>query len=116
MIPLVLFERGIEVRGIDRRHLMRRPTLADPRQVDERRNPTPREPGQALDRFLVMVDAIAPSRQRRIDVWQFEARGEGDDTLCGSASHEIDLRRAFALTASSKSDPKDPLPVHPKPS
>jgi hypothetical protein len=88
MIRLVLLECGIEVGGIDRRHLMCRAALPDPRQVDERSDPTPREPRKALDRFLVMVDAIAPGRQRRIDVRQFETRGEGDDSLCGSSSHD----------------------------
>jgi hypothetical protein len=51
---------------IDRRHLMRRPMLADPRQADERCDATPREPRDALDRFLAMVDAVAPGRPQPI--------------------------------------------------
>ena len=85
MILLVLFECGIEIHGIDRHHLMRRPMLADSRQVDERSDATPREPGEALDRFLVMVDAVAPGGLRPIDVGQSEGRGEADDSPSGPA-------------------------------
>src|SRR5271168_2966895 len=68
MILLVLFECSLKVGGVDRHHLMRRPMLADSRQVDERCDAPPCELGDALDRFLVMVDAVAPGRLRRIDV------------------------------------------------
>ena len=51
---------------------MRRPMLADARQVDERSDATPREPGEALDRFLVMVDAVAPGGLQPLDAGQSE--------------------------------------------
>jgi hypothetical protein len=98
MILLVLFECGIEIHGIDRHHLMRRPMLADSRQVDERSDATPREPGEALDRFLVMVDAVAPGGLRPIDVWQSEGRGEADDSLSGPANHDQSPKEICALS------------------
>ena len=95
---LVLFERSIEVRGIDRRHLMRRPMLAGSRQVDEGCDATSREPGEALDRFLVMVDAVTPGGLRPIDVGQSEGRGEADDSPGSPANHDQTPKEVCALS------------------
>src|SRR5271155_684507 len=114
MILLVLFECGMKVGGGYRHHLMRRPTLADSRQVDERCDAPPCELGDALDRFLVMVDAVAPGRLRRLDVGQSEGRGEADDSLGSPASHDQSPKEVCALSVIS-SEPEGPpkLPVHP---
>src|ERR1700722_19847115 len=98
MILLVLFECGLKVGGVDRHHLMRRPMLADSRQVDERCDAPPCELGDALDRFLVMVDAVAPGRLRRIDVGQSEGGGEADDSLGSPASHDQSPKEVRALS------------------
>src|SRR5580658_7008281 len=98
MMLLVLFERGIEVRGIDRRHLMRRPMLADSRQVDERSDATPREPGEALDRFLVVVDAVAPGGLQPLDAGQSEGRGEADDSPGNPANHDQSPKEVCAVS------------------
>jgi hypothetical protein len=114
MILLVLFKCGIEIHGIDRHHLMRRPMLADSRQVDERSDATPREPAEALDRFLVMVDAVAPSGLQPIDVGQSEVE-EKQTTVRVVRLTMIRLRKRSALSASFPSEPEGQpkLPLHP---
>src|SRR5277367_2656573 len=107
MILLVLFECSLKVGGVDRHHLMRRPMLADSRQVDERCDAPPRELGDALDRVLVMVDAVAPGRPRRLDVGQSEGRGEADDSLGSPASHDQSPKEVCALSVIS-SEPEGP--------
>ena len=104
---LVLFECCVEVGRIDRRHLMRHPTLADSRQVDERSDAAPREPGEALDRFLVMVDAVAPGGLRPIE--------EKQTTVRVVRLTMISLRKRFALSGPFPSEPErqPKLPVHP---
>jgi hypothetical protein len=97
MILLVLFECAIEINGIDRHHLMRRSTPADSRQVDERSDATPREPGEALNRFLVMVDAVAPRGLRPIYVGQSEGRGEADDSPGSPANYDQSPKEVCAL-------------------
>src|SRR5580700_3253979 len=98
MILLVLFECAIEINGIDRHHLMRRSTPADSRQVDERSDATPREPGEALDRFLVVVDAVAPGGLQPLDAGQSEGRGEADDSLGSPADHDQSPKEVCALS------------------
>src|ERR1700722_2395498 len=114
MILLVLFECGMKVGGVDRHHLMRPPRRADPRQVDERCDAPPCELGDALDRFLVMVDAVAPAWLRGIEVGQSGGRGEADDSLGSPASHDQSPKEVCALSVIS-SEPEGPpkLPVHP---
>ena len=77
---------------------MRRPMLADSRLVDERSDATPREPAEALDRFLVMVDAVAPGGLRPIDVGQSEGRGEADDSPGSPANHDQTPKEVCALS------------------
>src|SRR6185437_11228845 len=102
MVVPVVFECGLKVRGIDRRHLMRRPTLADPRQVNEGSDPTPRQPEDALDRVLVVVDAVAPWRLRRIDAGQFEGREEVDDGMRGPVSHDRCPKERLSTSSTGK--------------
>src|ERR1700722_3233675 len=98
MILLVLFKCGIEIHGIDRHHLMRRPMLADSSQVDERSDATPREPGEALDRLLIMVDAVAPGVLRTSVRGQSEGRGEADDSPGSPANHDQTPKEVCALS------------------
>src|ERR1700733_15681644 len=114
MILLVLFECGMKLGGFDRPHVVGPPMLADSRQVDERCDAPPCELGDALDRFLVVVDAVAPAWLRRIDVGQSAGRGEADDSLGSPASHDQSPKGVCALSVIS-SEPEGPpkLPVHP---
>jgi hypothetical protein len=86
---------------IDRRHLMRRPMLADPRQADERCDATPREPRDALDRFLAMVDAAAPGRPQPIRGQRrraFEVRTSDIRARIGRTTSRSKIRNSWRVS------------------
>jgi hypothetical protein len=66
MIIQVLFESGVKVSWAERHHLLRRTLRGDCRQVNERADASPGKPGDPLDRFLVVIDAVVSGRLRRI--------------------------------------------------
>ena len=90
----ILFECGVEIRGIDRYHLLCTSPHPDGRQMDESADMSPRKPRGAVDRFLIMIDAIVAGRLHRIEVRQPEWCGEVNDGLCGTAGHGYDFRRS----------------------
>jgi hypothetical protein len=57
---------------VDRHHLLRRTLRGDRRQVDEGADPSPGKPGNAIDQFLVIIDAVFSGWLRPVETGQAE--------------------------------------------
>lgn len=91
----------MEVGRIDSHHLPHGSLRCDRRQMDEGTDTPPCKPGDTLDQFLVLVDAIVSSRLRLVEAGQQEGGGKPGDGLSGACCHgnvsEEDVNASAAL-------------------
>src|SRR5579863_2320947 len=82
--------------------------------MDEGADAAPGKPRHAFDRFFIVVDAIVPSRLRRVEAGQEERRREADDGLRRTIGHGNRYLWMASFVPPCRTLDNSPSPLHPR--